>query len=60
MSITPEANARLEAAGHQAALSYVDALADQRTPLLAEQYERSLDQVLGQAPGQNPAADEQS
>lgn len=34
MSITPEAKARLEAAGHQAALSYVDALADQRTPLL--------------------------
>ena len=33
MSITPEVKARLEAAGHQAALSYVETLADQKAPL---------------------------
>lgn len=33
MRITPEAKARLEAAGHQAALSYVDTLVDQKAPL---------------------------
>ncbi|MFQ5855303.1 MAG: hypothetical protein ACE5LU_06645 [Anaerolineae bacterium] len=33
MSIAPEDKARLEAAGHQAALSYVDTLADQKAAL---------------------------
>ena len=32
MTVTPETKARLEAAGHQAALSYVDTLADQKAP----------------------------
>jgi len=34
VSITPKAKARLEAAGHQAALSYVESLAGQTKPLL--------------------------
>lgn len=33
MSITPEEKARFEAAGHQAALSHVETLADQKFPL---------------------------
>lgn len=33
MSVTPETKARLEAAGHQAALSYMDTLAEEKAPL---------------------------